>query len=94
MPDIRTLQQLQGHDLHPMRRVQQNGIHLVGVETGTINWEGDPYEGETEVESRLYNSYTLETKDKTMHDNITVLPITILDVDNPAGGYTVTIGRF
>lgn len=56
--------------------------------------EGEPYTGETEVESHLYDPIILETKDRVMPDNVTVLPITILDVDNPAGGYTVTIGRF
>lgn len=53
-----------------------------------------PYDGATEVESLLHNSFVLHTKNKTMNDNITVLPITILDVDNLAGGYTVTIGKF
>lgn len=56
--------------------------------------EGEWYEGETEVESHLYDPIILETKDMLMPDNVTVLPITILDVDNPAGGYTVTIGKF
>lgn len=56
--------------------------------------EGEWYDGETEVESHLYDPIILETKNKVMPDNVTVLPITILDVDNPAGGYTVTIGRF
>lgn len=56
--------------------------------------EGERYDGETEVESHLYDPIILETRNKLMPDNVTVLPITILDVDNPAGGYTVTIGRF
>lgn len=56
--------------------------------------EGEQYDGITEVESHLYDPVILETKHKLMPDNVTVLPITILDVDNPAGGYTVTIGRF
>lgn len=94
MPDIRTLRQLEGHELLPMQQVQQGNIHLVGVKTAVIEWEGEPYEGEVEVESRLYDPIILETKHKTMMDNVTVLPITILDVDNPAGGYTVTIGKF
>lgn len=55
---------------------------------------GDWYDGETEVESLLFHPYQLETKDKLMPENVTVLPITILDVDNPAGGYTVTIGKY
>lgn len=56
--------------------------------------DGQPYTGETEVESLLYEPYYLQTKNKVMPENVTVLPITILDVDNPAGGYTVTIGKF
>lgn len=56
--------------------------------------EGEWYDGITEVESHLYDPIILETKNMLMPDNVTVLPITILDVDNPAGGYTVTIGKF
>ena len=54
--------------------------------------EGDHYEGQTTVEPILFSPVVLQTKKKVLEDNITVLPITILDVDNPAGGYTVTIG--
>lgn len=64
----------------------------VGVVFNVV--EGERYDGETEVESHLYDPIILETRNKLMPDNVTVLPITILDVDNPAGGYTVTIGRF
>lgn len=64
----------------------------VGVAYNKI--DGERYDGETEVESHLYDPIILETKNKLMPDNVTVLPITILDVDNPAGGYTVTIGKF
>lgn len=83
MPEIRTL-----------RQVQQDSIHLMGVKPAVIKWEGEQYVGETEVESHLYDPIVLETKHKIMMDDVTVLPITILDVDNPAGGYTVTIGKF
>ena len=54
---------------------------------------GEMYEGETVVEPILYNSVILETRGKVMPDDVTVNPIRILDVDNPAGGYTVTIGQ-
>lgn len=93
MPDIRTLQQVHQGNVHIVS-ITGDTIHTAKVDTAIVNFEGDPYEGETEVESLLYDSYVLATKNKTMHDNVTVLPITILDVDNPAGGYTVTIGKF
>ena len=64
----------------------------VGVKIEVV--AGDLYDGELEVESLLYDSQTLDTKNKLMPDDMIVRPITILDVDNPAGGYTVTIGKF
>lgn len=77
-----------------IKRIGSDAIHIAKVDTAIVNIIDTPYEGITEVESHLYNPIVLETKYKTMQDNVTVLPITILDVDNPAGGYTVTIGKF
>lgn len=93
MPEIRTLRTVSGQGIR-IASVTSGELRMAKVETAVISWEGDPYEGETEVESHLYDPIILETKHKTMMDNVTVLPITILDVDNPAGGYTVTIGKF
>lgn len=53
---------------------------------------GEFYEGETEVRSLLNDTYYLETQDKIMPENVTVLPIEIVETDNDAGGRTVTIG--
>ena len=63
----------------------------IGVAYTTV--DAPVYDGELEVESILHDAQTLQTKNKLMPGNMVVRPITILDVDNPAGGYTVTIGR-
>lgn len=55
--------------------------------------DGDWYDGETVVDPLLFESTVLGTKNKLMPDDVTVTPIQILDVDNPYGGYTVTIGK-
>lgn len=51
------------------------------------------YTGDYEVVSDLYDDQTLETKNRRMTDNVTVKPIPIHTVQNPSGGYTVTIGQ-
>ena len=50
------------------------------------------YEGPYSVTPKLYIGNTLETKGKSMRDNVSVGAIPIFDVSNPAGGRTVTIG--
>ena len=50
------------------------------------------YEGPYNVEQTLYYGSILETKGKGMLDDVTVNPIRIYEVSNPAGGKTVTIG--
>ena len=74
--------------------VSDDGVNIaVGIGAAYTLVEGKPYEGETIVDPILYNPVILETKDKLVSEDITVNPIRILDVDNPAGGYTVTIGK-
>lgn len=50
-----------------------------------------PYHGEYEVTPRLYEQY-LDTNDKYMNDDVTVLEIPITWTTNPYGGQTVLIG--
>ena len=57
----------------------------------TITNKNNVYEGDYNVIPHVYNQ-TLETKDKTMIDNITIEPIPIAQVINLKNGYTVTIG--
>lgn len=49
------------------------------------------YEGPYEVVP-VFNEQILETKQKSMADDVTVLAIPIYEVSNPQGGTTVTIG--
>ena len=49
------------------------------------------YEGPYEV-TPIFEDQRLETKRKSMSDDITVLAIPIYEVSNPQGGVTVTIG--
>lgn len=49
------------------------------------------YNGEYEVTPSKHGS-ELETKEKSMRENVKVLPITYIEVPNSSGGSTVTIG--
>lgn len=51
----------------------------------------ETYKGEYEVVPRV-NKQVLETKNKTMTDDVTVLEIPYSEVDNLSGGQTITIG--
>lgn len=52
----------------------------------------DEYPGPYSVYPRFYMPQVLETKEKLMADNVSVEPIPVYEVSNPAGGKTVTIG--
>lgn len=49
------------------------------------------YEGEYEVTPK-WEDIVLETKQKSMRDDVTVTEIPYLEVENPQGGVTVVIG--
>ena len=49
------------------------------------------YEGEYVITPRVYEQ-EMETDDKVMDDDVTILPIPITKVSNPQGGNTATIG--
>lgn len=49
------------------------------------------YEGEYEVIPK-WEDITLETKQKSMRDDVTVTEIPYLEAENPQGGVTVVIG--
>ena len=50
------------------------------------------YEGPYSVVPRFYYAKALNTKGKQMTRNVSVEPIPISEVSNPAGGRTITIG--
>lgn len=51
----------------------------------------DPYEGPYEV-NPMFVEQILETKDKSMTDDVTVKEIAVYRTENPSGGNTVIIG--
>ena len=59
----------------------------------TVNTQGDvvPYTGDYIVDPD-FATQTLGTKEKYMLDDVTVNPIEIARVSNPAGGRTIYIG--
>lgn len=66
----------------------------VELEIGTIIRVGGDfpdYEGEYEITPKI-TEQVLETKNKSLLDNITVFQIPYASVSNPSGGNTVTIG--
>lgn len=55
--------------------------------------EGEEYEGPYEAESVISSDKTLETSGLLMKQDVIIKKITILEVSNVSGGYTVTIGK-
>lgn len=53
----------------------------------------DVYDGDYVVKPIPYNSQELETQDKFMYDNVTVLPIPYFETSNLSDGLTVYIGE-
>ena len=53
--------------------------------------EGKPYEGEYNV-IPTFDKHILETKDRTLLQNVTIEPIPIIKTSNTSGGNTVIIG--
>lgn len=52
---------------------------------------GEPYDGPYTV-TPDFETQVLATKDKILKDNVTVDPIAVARVENPAGGKTIFIG--
>lgn len=52
---------------------------------------GEPYDGPYTV-TPDFETQELATKDRLLKDNVTVNPIVVARVENPAGGKTIFIG--
>ena len=65
----------------------------IELEIGTIISQGEfpEYEGDYKITPKV-TEQVLETKNKSLLDNITVFQIPYASVSNPSGGNTVTIG--
>ena len=54
-------------------------------------FDGEPYDGPYTV-TPDFETQELATKDRLLKDNVTVDPIVVARVENPAGGKTIFIG--
>lgn len=69
-------------------------IRTILVEFSTINVSRDTrvhYAGEYVITPRVFQQ-SMDTDHKIMDDNVTILEIPSAFVENPTGGYTVSIG--
>ena len=57
-----------------------------------VTGQGDSYTGAYQVMPKIYGPVVLETKDKSMADDVTVLKIPQFEVSNEAGGNTLIMG--
>lgn len=78
--------------------VTENGRYIApsGVAYSPVNVNVPTpviYTGSYEVESAVNADQTLPTNGKVMGGNMTVKKITVSEVVNASGGYTVTIGQ-
>ena len=62
----------------------------IQIEKSTTPYE--EYQGPYDVTPTFFYGTTLETVQKVMIQDVTVQPIPVSSVSNPAGGRTVTIG--
>lgn len=76
------------------KTISNNGllVRLKISETFQEVIDGEPYEGEYIITPKPNEATVLETANKRMTDNVTVLEIPYSEVDNLAGGQTITIG--
>ena len=72
--------------------INTNAMTLdIGIESGG-GGQLPPYGGEYVVTPKPFIEQTLETKNKSMSDDVTVLEIPYSVVTNPQGGKTANIG--
>lgn len=89
MPELGTLKQVHQGTIRILG-VSQDVLRPISLQTAVIHWDGIPYEGEYIVTPKTIQQ-SLETKHKTMQDDVTVLEIPYYQTTNEAGGYTVII---
>lgn len=64
-----------------------------GLSKVKVNVDIEEYDGPYEAESEILNDTTFETQGKLMTDDFVVKKVTVLEVSNISGGYTVSIGK-
>ena len=76
---------------NPQTATASSRSYSVGVETGVVIG-GIPYTGRYEVTPRV-SEQVMQTRAKTMSDDVTVHAIPYTRTTNTSGGYTAIIGQ-
>lgn len=66
---------------------------LGGMTGAVFNYTAPMYEGPYEAVPKAYEAQVLETKDRTMRDNVTVDKVPFYEVSNAAGGVTCYVAE-
>ena len=90
MPEIRTIKRVTPQEIHVVN-VQTDVARPMSIKTAVIHVDGDPYEGPYEVTPKI-TAQTLDTHDKHMKDDVTVLEIPYYETSHQ-DGLTVYIGN-
>ena len=72
--------------------IQDSPIRMRISESITVGEQVETYDGEYIVTPKVDETQTLQTQNKKMVQDVTVLEIPYAEVSNAAGGETVTIG--
>lgn len=62
-----------------------------GLEDSVFTYQAPVYEGEYNVIPKAYEEQVLQTKEKTLLENVTVQKVPYYEVSNSSGGNTVNI---
>lgn len=79
----------------PVKFTEESGTFNVNFEnfqTVTNNFDAPIYEGEYKVTPAVFEK-TLNTANKYLKEDVTILKIPYAEVSNTMGGLTVTIGK-
>ena len=72
-------------------QIDTRSIAMTVAKAVLVNGERSPYEGDYEVTPKV-EAQTLETENKFLKQNVSILGIPYYDVSNNAGGNTIYIG--
>ena len=66
-------------------------VNIGGLEDSVFTYQAPVYEGEYNVIPKAYEEQVLQTKEKTLLENVTVQKVPFYEVSNTSGGNTVNI---
>lgn len=68
-------------------------VNIGGLEDSIFTYQAPVYEGEYNVIPKAYEEQVLQTKEKTLLENVTVQKVPFYEISNAGGGTTVYIAE-